>query len=64
MEMKLCMLQRVDKRECVNKIAMNLEVGQTINISYFITEMTEAFTAGVMIFIEARWPWSIGVLES
>ena len=27
-------------------------------------EMTEAFTAGVMIFIEqfqARWPWSIGV---
>ena len=30
-------------------------------------EMTEAFTAGVMIFIEqfrARWPWSIGVLES
>ena len=29
--------------------------------------MTEAFTAGVMIFIEqfrARWPWSIGVLES
>ena len=30
-------------------------------------EMTEAFTAGVMIFIEqfrARWPWSIRVLES
>ena len=30
-------------------------------------EMTEAFTAGVMIFIEqfrARWLWSIGVLES
>ena len=29
--------------------------------------MTEAFTAGVMIFIEqlqARWPWSIGLLES
>ena len=29
--------------------------------------MTEAFTAGVMIFIEqfrARWPWSIGVSES
>ena len=27
-------------------------------------EMTEAFTAGVMIFIEqfrTRWPWSIGV---
>ena len=32
-----------------------------------VFEMTEAFTAGVMIFIEqfrARWPWSIGVLES
>ena len=30
-------------------------------------EMTEAFTAGIMIFIEqfrTRWPWSIGVLES
>ena len=30
-------------------------------------EMTEAFTAGVMIFIEqfrARWQWSIDVLES
>ena len=30
-------------------------------------EMTEAFTAGIMIFIEqfrAGWPWSIGVLES
>ena len=29
--------------------------------------MTKAFAAGVMIFIEqfrARWPWSIGVLES
>ena len=30
-------------------------------------EMTKAFTASVMIFIEqfqARWPWSIGILES
>ena len=30
-------------------------------------EMTEAFTAGVVIFIKqfrARWPWSIGLLES
>ena len=29
--------------------------------------MTEAFTADIMVFIEqfrARWPWSIGVLES
>ena len=29
--------------------------------------MTEAFTAGIMIFIQqfrARWPWSIDVLES
>ena len=29
-------------------------------------EMTEAFTAGVMIFIEqfqARWPWSGGILD-
>ena len=29
--------------------------------------MTEAFMAGVMMYIEqfrARWPWSIGVLES
>ena len=33
----------------------------------FLFEMTEAFAADVMIFIEqfwARWPWSIGVLES
>ena len=30
-------------------------------------EMTKAFTAGVKIFIElfqARWPWSIAILES
>ena len=39
----------------------------TNTISFTTFEMTEAFTAGVMIFIEqfrARWPWSIGVLES
>ena len=33
-------------------------------ITNTVVEMTEAFTAGVMIFIEqfrARWPWSIGV---
>ena len=34
---------------------------------YDLHEMTEAFMAGVMIFIEqfwAIWPWSIGVIES
>ena len=41
--------------------------GRSSMLSLLLHEMTEAFTAGVMIFIEqfrARWPWSIGVLES
>ena len=38
-----------------------------MHVEHFDIEMTEAFTAGVMIFIEqfrARWPWTIGLLES
>ena len=37
------------------------------NVKTILLKMTEAFTAGVMIFIEqfwARWPWYIGMLES
>ena len=50
-----------------NRLEMFVHGMQTQVKHYIYLEMTEAFTAGVMIFIEqfrARWPWSIGVLES
>ena len=43
------------------KVKSNLSARHT-KATYLPTKMTEAFTAGVMIFIEqfrARWPWSI-----
>ena len=44
----------------------NTEVSLPLSSLIQYYQMTEAFTAGVMIFIEqfrARWPWYIGVLE-
>ena len=50
----------------VDKILTNASENRFISYTY-LNEMIEAFMAGVMIFIEqfqARWSWSIGMLES
>ena len=56
-----CQEGRMDKSDIIEHLNT---LGEHM---YTVLQMTEAFTASVMIFIEqfrARWPWSISVLES